>query len=102
MKRSLENFPIDGITCSNVLNNAATSEKNWILSNIETLTDVPALALGDLWEKVQNGPLTITTSNLCKALDLASQVIILDVRLAENPSIQLYIDDGLMIECNLP
>ena len=68
MKTSSSNFPISGDACSGVFNAAAALDKKWVLTNIETLSEVPAKALGDLWRQVRNGPVTVTTSDLCAAL----------------------------------
>ena len=101
MKHSLRNFPILGSTCSAVLSAAANPKQTWVLARIETLADLPAHELGDIWRRVQIGPLTLTTDALCAALNLASQVVTLDVQLTEDPSIELLIEDGVTIECRL-
>jgi hypothetical protein len=101
METSLKTFPITGGSCSVVLSAAVNPEKTWILTSIETLSDVPARELGDLWRQVQTGPVTLTTVDLCAALDLASQVVTLDVKLVENLAVELLIEDGVTVECHL-
>lgn len=102
MEASLKTFPISGGACSAVLSAVAGPEESWILTNIETLSDVPARELGDLWRQVQTGPVTLTTIDLCAALNLASQVVTLDVRLVENLAVELLIEDGVTVICQLP
>lgn len=101
MEASLQNFPISGGACSVALSAVAGPAKTWILANIETLSDVPSRELGDLWRQVQTGPVTLTTVDLCAALDSASQVVTLDVKLVENLAVELLIEDGVTVECHL-
>jgi hypothetical protein len=101
MKALLSNFPISGGACSQALSAVGGSEKTWILTDIETLSDVHYSELGELWRQVQTGPVTLTMIDLCAALSLASQVITLDVRLVENAALELLIEDGVVFECHL-
>lgn len=101
MNSLLNDFPLLGSSCSAALGAAAAAEETWLLTSIETLADPPADELGDLWRRVQVGPSTLRTDVLCAALNLASQVITLDVRLTANPSIQLLIEDGVTVVCKL-
>jgi hypothetical protein len=101
MSLSLNDFPITGNACSAMLRAATTSEQMWVVKSIETLAELPALALGNLWRDVQAGPATITSSELCSALALASQVVSLDAWLQENPSVKILIEDGVTVECHL-
>ena len=100
MDDSLDLFPICGSTVRSLLEKKFNPEQLWVMIDIETLSDTKALALGELWRRVQAGPIKLTTSELCNALELASQIISLDIHLDDNPSIEVHIDDGLMINCN--
>jgi hypothetical protein len=99
MDISLKNFPITGSECSAVLSAAAQPEEMWALTDIETMGS--ALQLGNLWRQVRGGPVSISTSDLCAALNLAHQVITLHVRLKKNLSMELYIEDGMVFERHL-
>ena len=101
MEDLLKNFPVLGDTCSAALSAVAKSDENWILTDIETLSRIENNVLGDLWKMVKRGPVTITTFVLCAALELASQVVALDVKLAKIPTKELFIDDGLLVEYRL-
>lgn len=91
---SIGESPISGGAVAEALIAQFGREERWLLSDIETLTDVHALALGDLWRKTQESPVALTTGDLCSALTLASQVVNLDIQLESDPTIQLLIDDG--------
>ena len=101
MSSSLNDFPVTGSACSAMLRATTDSEQVWVVKNIETLAELPALALGDLWRDVQAGPTTITAGELCSALDLASQVVTLDAWLKNKPSVKILIEDGITLECHL-
>ena len=96
----LKQFPIDGPTVCRVLERCSPDDV-WILSQIETLAGGVLSPLGPLWGRVASGPIKITTRELCDALAFATQVIILDVRLATDESRELYIDDGELVSVSL-
>jgi hypothetical protein len=90
----LKDFPISGAALSAALEMAAPPQAQWILSDIETLTNASAEKLGTLWSQVNQGPVELQTKELCEALKLAEQVVTLDLRSKSEPSIHLYIEDG--------
>lgn len=57
--------------------------------------------LGELRERVVNGPVEVCTGDLCDALDGAPQVWVLDMRLSSDNNVQLYIEDGEVFEEHL-
>jgi hypothetical protein len=101
MTASLDTFPISGATVGSVLGSFFSPDQLWLLTDIETLADGDAIALGDLWHLVRSGPVTLSTRELAETLNLAMQVVSLDVRLKTNPSIKLLIEDGVKVECHL-
>jgi hypothetical protein len=101
MNGVLDAFPIDGATVGSILGSSFDPEQVWLLVDIETLSDSETVVLGDLWRKVRAGPLRTTTRELCGALVSASQVVSLDLRLEADESIQLLIEDGVVVECHL-
>ena len=102
MASVLNEFPLSGSVVSTALRSAADLEQLWTLTDIETLADPPATRLGELWQKVQEGPVSLRTRDLCEDLEYATQVISLDVRLDSDSSIRLVIEDGVAVECWLP
>jgi hypothetical protein len=101
MNANLDTVPISGTTVSLVLSASFAPEQLWVLANIETLAGDDATALGDIWRQVRSGPVTLSTREITELLNLASQVISLDVRLEADPSIELLIEDGVKVECRL-
>lgn len=101
MNTSLDSFPIYGSTVCSLLGAQFSPEQLWVIMDIETLSDTKALILGELWRRVQTGPVKLTTRELCRALALASQIISLDIYLEDNPLIEVLIDDGITVKCQL-
>lgn len=91
---SINDLPISGEAVAAALVAQFGRDERWLLSDIETLTDVEALALGDLWRHTQQAPIALTTGDLCSALVLASQIVCLDIHLESDPTVQLLIEDG--------
>jgi hypothetical protein len=91
---SINDLPISGEAVAAALIAKFGRDERWLLSDIETLTDVEALALGDLWSGIRQAPIAISTGDLCSALVLASQVVCLDIQLESDPTVQLLIEDG--------
>ena len=94
MFESISDSPISGDSVAAELAAHFGKDERWLLFDIETLTDVDALALGDLWRNTRQGPVAITTGTLCSALALASQVVNLDMQLNSNSAVHLLIEDG--------
>jgi len=101
MNISLDSFPIHGSSICSLLGERFTPEQLWVMMDIETLSDTKAVVLGELWQRIQTGPVKLTTRELCNALELASQIISLDIHLEDNPAIEVFIDDGLAVKCLL-
>lgn len=75
-----------------------SNEKDfWILSEIETLTDLNSFKLGDLWFRTRESAVEIYAIDICCALREASQIITLDLVLKKNTSIFILIEDGEII-----
>lgn len=102
MSSSLNEFPLSGSAVSAALRAAANPEQLWTMTDIETLAEPPATLLGELWRRVQEGPVSLRTDDLCETLGHAIQVISLDVRLDFDSSIRLAVEDGIVVECWLP
>lgn len=94
MFESIGDSPISGEAVAAELAAQFGQDERWLLFDIETLTDVDALALGDLWRNTRQGPVAITTGAFCSALALASQVVSLDMQLDSDSTVQLLIEDG--------
>jgi hypothetical protein len=101
MNANLDTFPISGTTISSLLGASFAPEQLWVLADIETLAADDAIVLGDIWRKVRSGPVTLSTREITELLNLASQVISLDMRLEADPLIEILIEDGVKIECRL-
>jgi hypothetical protein len=93
-------FPIDGLAICSLID-PFNPEQLWEIIDIETLTDTNTKILGELWKQLQIEHVKLTTRELCNALKLASQIISLDVHLVSNPSVEIFIEDGLLIKCSL-
>ncbi|MDP3871066.1 MAG: hypothetical protein Q8Q80_00235 [Methyloversatilis sp.] len=98
MTLELNAFPLAGSTVCAALHAVARPEQLWTLTDIETLADPPAEALGDLWQRVRRASVIVSTLELCGALEHATQVISLDLTLIANPQIRLVVEDGLAVE----
>jgi hypothetical protein len=88
---------IDGPSLCNRLNAVFGQEELWNLAAIETLSEANSSELGKLWMQVQQGPVTLSTEDLCNALCNAYQVITLDLSLASDEATQIQIDDGVAV-----
>ncbi len=94
-------FPISGNAVRSLLIRSAGPDDQWILRDIETLTDESSTSLGELWRRSKAGPITLSTRELAVALEKASQVIALDIHIKGNPSFKVSIEDGITVECTL-
>lgn len=90
-------FPVDGNTFCSFMQPYLDTDVVWRLKAIETLTNVPAPDLGDLWTVLQESEVLLSTSELCSVLKKASQIIALDVIDEKSASIQILIEDGEII-----
>jgi hypothetical protein len=93
--------PISGLAVCSVLENLFVEEQTWIVHDMETLSPGSTLELGRIWSQVQRAPISISTSELCEALRKATQVVSLDLRLAEDEDRALVIEDGELISNHL-
>ncbi|GAB2826063.1 hypothetical protein GCM10027276_31190 [Comamonas piscis] len=98
MDNILDGFPITGAACCVVLSQGSTPSEIWTLTRIETLSNSDEGRLASLWRETRGKSIEITTKDLCDALIIATQVIDLDIRSAENPNKELFIEDGELIE----
>lgn len=95
-------FPITGTKVSEVLRGHFSPEEVWELRFIDIPSgDLPVPSLDALREKASKQTCHISTAGLCEALEGAPQVWILDIRLASDSSVELYIEDGEMFQINL-
>lgn len=95
-------FPIAGATVSHVLRGQFNPEEVWELALLDVPTgELPAPTLDALRAEVDAGGCLVSTAALCKALDGAPQLWVLDIRLASNREVQLYIEDGEVFEIHL-
>lgn len=101
MNANLDTFPIAGTTISSLLGASFAPDQLWVLADIETLAMDDAIALGDIWRRVRSGPVILSTREISELLNLASQVISLDMRLEADPQIELLIEDGVKVACRL-
>lgn len=94
-------FPITGARVRESLRNFG-AEDMWLIAHMDvpSATDAPT-ALNDLRDRMTNGPVQASTSDLCDALTGAPQVWVLDIRLLHDDDVQLYIEDGEVFEVNL-
>lgn len=97
MIHSQNEFPLRGESVAAAIVSTAEPHDVWLLSDIETLSDIPAASLGNLWQALREGPVKVRTADLCAALALASQVISLDIRLESEPSVSLLVEDGRVV-----
>ncbi|MGF6418242.1 hypothetical protein ABH900_001721 [Stenotrophomonas sp. AN71] len=95
-------FPITGDRVVEALRTNFSTNDVWLLSDF----DVPSGAksqeiLSHLRERMADGPLEVSTADLCDALAGAPQVWVLDIRLSSDEGVQLYIEDGEVFEESL-
>jgi hypothetical protein len=90
-------FPLTGEAVCQFLRHESSSDQIWIIRSVETLTDQPSTKLGELWERVRQQPVEVSTGNLCDLLGAASQVISLDLIARDNKNIQVLIEDGRLV-----
>lgn len=95
-------FPITGDRVVEVLRESFSTNDIWLLSHLDVPSGAKSKAiLSHLRERMVNGPLEVSTGDLCDALADAPQVWVLDIRLLSDPEVQLYIEDGEVFEENL-
>lgn len=95
-------FPITGSKVSQVLRGHFSPEDIWELSSLDVPSgELKAPSLDVLREKLSEQGSRISTAGLCEALEGAPQVWILDIRLASDRNVVLYIEDGEIFEINL-
>lgn len=83
------------------LTNFSTSDM-WLLSDLDVLLGAKSQAiLSLLRERMADSPLEVSRADLCDALADAPQVWVLDIRLSSDQEVQLYIEDGKVIDENL-
>lgn len=95
-------FPITGNKVSEVLMGNFIAEDMWRLSflDVPSGTESPE-TLNELRDRMDSGPVEMSTGDLCEALAGAPQVWVLDMRLVSDTNVQLYIEDGEVFELNL-
>ena len=94
--------PIDGRGVAKALADAFDRTERLVLVDLETITS-GSRAIGDLWRRtLDTRTEVVTAGELIDALNDATQVIFLDVRRESDPSQELYIDDGDLIDNTLP
>jgi len=95
-------FPITGKQVSNVLKRHFGPGEDWEISFFDVPSgDSSSSLLDALREKVSGRKCRVLTAELCEALEDAPQVWILDMRLASDSGVVLYIEDGEMFDINL-
>lgn len=95
-------FPITGSKVSQVLRGHFSPEDVWELSSLDVPSgELQSPTLDALREKVSEQGYRISTAGICEALEGAPQVWILDIRLASDRNVVLYIEDGELFEMNL-
>lgn len=95
-------FPITGMKVSEVLRRHFSPEDVWELSFLDVPSgDFSSPSLDALRDKVSGRGCHISTAGLCEALEGAPQVWILDMRLASDSGVVLYIEDGEIFDINL-
>jgi hypothetical protein len=95
-------FPIMGSNVSDLIRSSFGAGEVWQIFYM----DVPSGAqspplLDQLRERMESGRTEISTTDLCDALVGAPQVWVLDMRLASDNDVQLYIEDGEVFEMKL-
>lgn len=101
MSDALKQPPISGSLVSSLIREKFGFDEVWVLNDLETLSEGDSETLGELWSRLTIGPLTLTTLELCTALDEASQVIELDVRLQSMFDVEIFVEDGIWVKCHL-
>ena len=95
-------FPITGNDVSDALTCNVRSDERWHVLHMDVPSGMASTnALDELRETLTGGPAEMVTADLCEALAGAPQVWVLDIRLASDAAVQLYIEDGEVFEVNL-
>lgn len=95
-------FPITGDWVCSQLSPKFEPGTQWLLTFFEVPYPGRRMPkLEQLRENTSSGPMFISTSDLCEALKGVPQVWQLDIRNADNATIQLYIEDGEVFEQHL-
>ncbi len=95
-------FPIAGNAVVDALKCNFRSDELWHVVHMDVPSGMAsATALNELREKMTGGPVEMVTAELCEVLAGAPQVWVLDIRLASDNAVQLYIEDGEVFEVNL-
>jgi hypothetical protein len=90
-------FPIDGSAFCHFMLPYLDDDTVWRLSAIETLANVPALDLGNLWAALQENAVLLSTSELCNVLRNANQIIALAIVDVKDASVKILIEDGEVV-----
>jgi hypothetical protein len=95
-------FPITGSRVAEEILSKFSANEVWEISYM----DIPSgtgdfTVLNDIRDRVANGPVKVSSADLCNALAGAPQVWVLDMRLSSDDKVQLCIEDGEVFEMNL-
>ncbi len=95
-------FPITGDRVVEALGTNFSTNDMWLLSDLDVPSGAKSQAiLSQLRDRMEDGPLEVSTVDLCNALADAPQVWVLNVRLSSDYEVQLYIEDGEVFEESL-
>jgi hypothetical protein len=95
-------FPITGDRVVEAVRKNFSTNDMWLLSHLDVPSATKSQAiLSYLRERIVNGPLEVSTGDLCDALADAPQVWVLDIRLLFDHEVQLYIEDGEIFKDDL-
>lgn len=95
-------LPIRGDSVVDAVRKNFSTNDMWLLSHLDVPSGTKSQAiLSHLRERMVNGPLEVSTDDLCDALADAPQVWVLDIRLSSDHEVQLYIEDGEVFKENL-
>jgi hypothetical protein len=100
--KTVWSFPITGNRVSEVLRGAFDADEMWLVSHLDVPSGTASSTmLSVLRGRMENGPATVSTGDLCDALAGAPQVWVLDICLSSDRGVQLYIEDGEVFEADL-
>ncbi len=95
-------FPITGNRVAEEMLSKFSANEVWVISYMDIPSGIGDFTiLDDIRERVVNGPVKVSSADLCNALAGAPQVWVLDIRLSSDSTVQLYIEDGEVFEMNL-
>jgi hypothetical protein len=96
-------YPINGAAICALLARSISLDEICEISDIETLCSSDCTGLGVLHQSVvTGGSVRVTVAELVKALQNADQVVGLVIWPIMNPRMRLVIEDGELVENNLP